>query len=415
MSTKELDRAEVLSKLKQRTLSQTQAADTLGISTRQIKRLFRAYKKLGAKALISKKRGKPSNHRLPRGQKEWALALIREHYPDFGPTLACEKLLEVHKIKISVGCIRALMILEGLWVDKKIKRRRIFQLRERRAREGELIQADGSPHDWFEGRGPKCTLLHCIDDATGKIMVGLFAPSETIWSYFELMQMYLKKHGRPLAMYSDKHSVFKVNKSGALSGTGLTQFGRAMRELDIELIYANSPQAKGRIERSNRTLQDRLVKELRLNKISTIEEANAFLPAFIEDYNRRFAVVPKDPNNAHRPLLQEHNLDLIFTIQEFRYLSKNLAFQYKNTIYQIRTERETYALQKARISVREKQDGSVEVFYKGKALAFATYNSQEKQGDVIDAKTLNEMIDNLQKKVEMPKRRCKPAYNHPWR
>jgi len=314
MSTKELDRAEVLSKLKQRTLSQTQAADTLGISTRQIKRLFRAYKKLGAKALISKKRGKPSNHRLPRGQKEWALALIREHYPDFGPTLACEKLLEVHKIKISVGCIRALMILEGLWVDKKIKRRRIFQLRERRAREGELIQADGSPHDWFEGRGPKCTLLHCIDDATGKIMVGLFAPSETIWSYFELMQMYLKKHGRPLAMYSDKHSVFKVNKSGALSGTGLTQFGRAMRELDIELIYANSPQAKGRIERSNRTLQDRLVKELRLNKISTIEEANAFLPAFIENYNRRFAVVPKNPNNGNRLKCPSSGLN-IFSVE----------------------------------------------------------------------------------------------------
>jgi hypothetical protein len=210
-------------------------------------------------------------------------------------------------------------------VDKKIKKKRVFQLRERRAREGELIQGDGSPHDWFGDSGAKCSLLHCIDDATGKIKAALFAPSETVWAYFELMQMYLKSHGRPLAFYSDKHAVFKVNKSDALSGNGLTQFGRVMQKLDIKMIYANSPQAKGRIERSNRTLQDRLVKELRLNKISTIEEANAFLPAFIEDYNHRFAVVPKDPNNAHRPLLQEQNLDLSFTMQEFRQLSKNFC------------------------------------------------------------------------------------------
>jgi predicted XRE-type DNA-binding protein len=415
MSIKELDRSEVLYKLKQKTLTQMQAANILGISTRQIKRLFRAYKKLGAQALISKRRGKPSNHQLPRGMKDLASALIKDHYPDFGPTFACEKLVEVHKIKLSIGTIRSLMITEGLWVDKKIKKKRVFQLRERRPKEGELVQTDGSPHDWFEGRGPKCSLLHCVDDATGKIKAALFAPSEDLWGYFNLMQIYLKAHGRPRALYNDRHAVFKVNKSDALSGNGLTQFGRAMKALDIEIIYANSPQAKGRIERSNRTLQDRLVKELRLNKISTIKEANAFLSVFIEDYNRRFAVVPKDTNNAHRPLLQEQNLDLIFSIHVSRQLSKNLSFQYKNTIYQIRTERETYALRKAKVTLQELEDGSVKVFYKNKPLAFTTYNAQEKQGEVVDAKMLNEVIDNLQKKTEEPQRKYQPPCNHPWK
>jgi len=416
MSTKELDRAEVFSQLRQKALTQLQAADYLGISTRQIRRLFKKYSILGPIALISKKRGRPSNRQLPKGTKDLALAIIQESYPDFGPTLAHEKLIELHNIKISIWIVRQLMIANELWVDKKIKKKRIYQLRERRSKEGELIQADGSPHAWFEDRAPKCSLLHCVDDATGKIMVGFFAPSEALWPYFSLMQAYVEKHGRPVALYSDKHVVFKVNKSEALNGEGITQFGRAMRELEIEPIFANSPQAKGRIERSNRTLQDRLVKELRLNKISTIEEANAFLPTFIEDYNRRFAVVPKSPNNAHRPLLQEHNLKQIFSIREFRQLSKNLTFQYNNTIYQIQTEREVYTLRKARVTVCKKEDGSIEVLYKGKPLAFTTYNSQEKQGEVVDSKRLNEVIDNLQKRQESKEeRKYKPPYNHPWK
>lgn len=415
MSTKEIETIDILVQLKEKKLTQAKAADILGLSVRQIRRLFKAYKTLGAQGIISKKRGKPSNHQLPQGAKEWILAIIRANYPDFGPTFACEKLIEVHKIKVSVATVRSLMIKEELWIDKKIKKKRVFQLRERRSQEGELVQIDGSPHDWFEGRGPKCSLLCCIDDATGKIQAAIFAPSETIWSYFELMTIYIQVHGRPLAFYSDKHAVFKVNKTEALSGTGLTQFGRAMKELDIKLIYANSPQAKGRIERTNRTLQDRLVKELRLNKISSIEKANALLPKFIEDYNRRFAVVPKASTNAHRPLLQEQKLDLIFTIQEFRQLSKNLTFQYKNIIYQIQTEREVYALRRAKVTLLERKDGSLVVLYKGKPLGFRAYNSQEKQGEIVDSKSLNTVIDDLQKRLQVPKQKRKPAHNHPWR
>jgi hypothetical protein len=417
MSTKEIERLEVFAQLKQGLLKKSEVSNILGVSCRHVRRLFSDYKRIGPETLISKKRGRPSNHVLPIGLKALALALIQEEYADFGPTLAHEKLTEVHKLKISLGSVRNIMITNNLWIDKKIKKRRIYQLRERRSREGELIQIDGSPHDWFEGRRKKCSLLLCVDDATGKIMAGYFAPSETIWSYFTLMKKYLGSHGRPIALYSDKHAVFRVNKSEALSGNGITQFGRAMQDLGIKTIFANSPQAKGRIERSNRILQDRLVKELRLNKISTIEEANTFLTTFIEDYNRRFAVVPKETINAHRELLREQNLEHIFTIQESRHLSKNLTFQYNNIIYQICTEREAYALRKATVVVRAKEDDSIEVFYKQQILMVREYHCQEKQGEVIDSKNLNQLMDNLQNLETQTAGRCKykPSKYHPWK
>jgi len=335
MSNKELSRLEVMGRLRNRSLRQREAASILGISVRQIKRLWKLYRIEGAKGLISKKRGARSNHQLPEALKQAALHLILVKYADFGPTLAHEKLTEVEGVKLSIGSVRNLMIANEIWISKRIKRKRIFQMRKRRLREGELVQVDGSEHAWFEERGPRCTLLVYIDDATSNLKELKFVGSESRFSYFSATENYLKRHGRPLAFYSDKHGVFRVNKQGALSGTGRTQFGRAMKQLDIKLIYANTPQAKGRVERSNRVLQDRLVKELRLLNISTIEEANAFSPTFIEEYNRRFAVIPQNSTNAHRPLLKTHDLEQIFTIKEERHLSKNLTIQYKNVIYQI--------------------------------------------------------------------------------
>lgn len=419
MSIKEIDRSDAFFKLKEKILSQSQVAEILGISVRQVKRIFKKYKKHGTAALISQKRGQKGNYRLAESLKDLALAYIREKYRDFGPFLAHEKLTEVHKLKISLTVIRKLMIQDGLWDPQMKKRKRTYQLRERRSRKGELIQIDGSPHDWFEGRAPKCTLLKCVDDATGEMLAALFAPSEALWPYYALMRQYIQKHGRPLTLYSDKHGVFKVNQSGALISEGITQFGRAMKTLKIELIFANTPQAKGRIERKNRVSQDRLVKEMRLLKISTLEEANAFLPTYIEDHNRRFAVAPKDPNNAHRPLLLEQDLDLIFTIQEFRQLSKNLTLQYKNTIYQIKTERDAYTLRKTKVAIYEKEDGAIEIFYNGKPLAFTTYNSQQKQGEEVSSKELNEVIENLIKKQDqkqpLSKPKYKPSSRHPWK
>lgn len=413
MSTKELKKVEVIGKLAQKAINQEQAANVLCITDRQVRRLLKKYQEHGAVGLISKKRGQPSNHKLPDSTTETALALIREFYHDFGPTLAHEKILEVHGVEVSIGSVRNMMITDGLWVDKKVKKQRIYQLRKRRSREGELVQMDGSPHDWFEGRGPYCTLLLCIDDATGKWLAGLFVPSESIWTYFSLLKQYLKKNGKPMAFYVDKHGVFRVNAKDALSGEGITQFGRAMKELGIELICANSPQAKGRIERGNQTAQDRLVKELRLNGISTPEAANAFLPEYLDDLNGRFAVVPQNPNNAHVLLSKECNLDLIFTIQSFRVLSKNLTLTFKNTIYQIQTDRQSYALRKARVCVREKEDGKIEILYKDKPLKFSTYHCQQKQGEVVDSKRLNEVMDNIQ--LNAGKAKYKPSKRHPWK
>lgn len=417
MSIKELDRLEIISQLECDNITQQQAADYLNLTTRQVRRLLNNYKSQGAIGLISQKRGAPGNHKLKESLKKLVLELIKKHYAPTNPTFAHEKILEVHKLKISLGVVRQIMLDNGLWETKKLKKKRAYQLRERRSRKGELVQMDGSPHDWFEGRGPKCSLLHCIDDATGEMLAGIFATSEALWPYFMLIEQYLNKHGRPLAWYIDKHGVFRVNHKDALTGDGITQFGRAMKELGIEMIFANSPQAKGRIERSNRTLQNRLVQELRLHNISTIDAANAFLPTFIEDYNRRFAAVPKSPDNAHRPILQEHDLNKILIKHHSRQLSKNLTFQYNNTIYQIKTERENYALTNAKVMVHEKQDGSVSVFYKNKPLTFTTFHYQEKQGSIADSKVLNEMVDDLQKcfLAKPRKQPYKPSRKHPYK
>src|ERR1041384_3631432 len=288
MSQRELTRLEVIQRVGQKTLKQRQAAELLSISLRQVKRLCKAYQGSGAAGLVSKRRRRSSNNRLPEKTINKATQLLRARYHDCGPTLATEK-LSTEGVSLSVETVRQLLIGEGLWKAKSVRRPVIHQLRERRARVGELVQIDGSPHDWFEGRAPKCTLLVFVDDATSRLMYLQFVAAETTFNYFAGVRSYLTEFGKPLAFYSDKFGVFRVNIPNALSGTGLTQFGRALKELDIQLICAHSPQAKGRVERANQTLQDRLVKELRLRSICSSEEANAYLPEFIRDYNSRFA------------------------------------------------------------------------------------------------------------------------------
>src|SRR5689334_19169784 len=271
MSQPELTRLEVIQRVKRKTLKQRQAAELLGLSVRQVKRLCKAYQRAGTAALISKRRGQPSNNRLPEKTIKRARQLLRSRYYDFGPTLAAEK-LAIEGVALSVETVRQLLIREGLWKAKCVRRVVIHQLRERRARLGELVQIDGSPHDWFEGRAPKCTLLVFVDDATSRLMYLQFVEAETTFNYFAGVRSYLTSFGKPLAFYSDKFGVFRVNMPNPLSGTGLTQFGRALKELQIELICAHSPHAKGRVERANQTLQDRLTKELRLRGLSSLEK-----------------------------------------------------------------------------------------------------------------------------------------------
>ena len=302
MSNRELTRVEVMQRLKEKTLSQKEAARMLGVGVRQVKRLLHRFRAGGAAALISRARGRPSNRRLTPALTEQVLEQLRSRYPDFGPTLAQEKLSEGHHLHLSVESVRQLMIAEGLWHPRRAKKAVVHQMRERRPRLGELVQIDGSPHDWFEGRAPACTLLAFIDDASGQVMTLRFAPAETTFSYFAATRDYLTRHGKPLTFYSDKHSIFRVNAPTALSGHGLTQFGRAMTELGIEILCANTPQAKGRVERLYQTLQDRLVKELRLRGVSGIDPGNAFLPEFLTDFNPVPEGCLSSSAARHRPL-----------------------------------------------------------------------------------------------------------------
>jgi transposase len=413
MSQAELTRLEVIQRVKRKTLRQRQAGELLSLSVRQVKRLCKAYQRGGAEALISKQRGRPSNNRLPEKTTRKARQLLRRRYHDFGPTLAQEK-LAIEGVSLSVETVRQLLIGEGLWRARQARRPVIHQLRERRARLGELVQIDGSPHDWFEGRAEKCTLLVFVDDATSQLMHLQFVEAETTFNYFAAVRSYITAFGKPLAFYSDKFSVFRVNIPNALSGTGLTQFGRAMKELDIELICAHSPQAKGRVERANQTLQDRLTKELRLRGLCTIAAANAYLSEFIHEYNARFAVPPRHAEPAHRQLQNGEDLDRVLTLCERRTLSKNLTLSYNKVIYQVQTKRAAYTMRQAQVEVRETSTGKVIIEYKGRLLDHTVYRQQEqRQARVVPAKLLQPAAARAAARPKQP--RGPVPMSHPWR
>jgi len=350
------------------------AAQVLGLTERQVWRLLKAYRLRGADGLISKKRGKPSNRRTPDDVRLAAMAIVKERYADFGPTLAAEKLREQHGLTISRETLRVWMLDAGLWADRVKRRGRVYQPRYRRECVGELVQVDGSEHWWFEDRGPQCTLLVFIDDATSRLMHLQFVQSESTFAYFNATQRYLEQHGKPVAFYTDKHAVFRVNKPSGLHGDGMTQFGRALKALSIEIICANSSQAKGRVERANKTLQDRLVKELRLAGVNTMEDGNAFLPAFMTDYNARFAKAPFNDKDLHRPMQPRDRLDEAFTWRAERTLSQSLTLQYDNILFMIEPSEFAQAAMGQRVEVVDFPDGRLEVRYKGRSMPYRTFD-----------------------------------------
>ena len=285
MSAKELNRLEILGRVLERRLTQTQAAQQLGLSVRQVERLCRKLRVEGPRGLVSQKRGRVSNRRLPSELRERTLLLVQSCYSDFGPTLAAEKLRECHGVIVSVETLRRWMIDAEFWLPRSQRGRRVHQPRHRRSCVGELIQIDGCDHAWFEDRSPKCTLLVYVDDATSRLMELRFVASESTFDYFAATRSYLERHGKPVTFYSDQATVFRATASEARKEGGSAQFGRALSELNIDIVCANTPQAKGRVERAHLTLQDRLVKELRLRGISTPEAANAYAPEFMAAYN----------------------------------------------------------------------------------------------------------------------------------
>lgn len=407
MSVKEINRLEVMQRLDKKQLSQKEAGRILDLSMRQIKRLLKAYRGEGARGLISKQRGRVSNNRLPEKTRQQALDLLKTNYQGFGPTLAHEKLVEKDKLTLSKESVRKLMIEEQLWKARKAKKVVVHQLRERRACFGELVQIDGSPHDWFEGRAEACVLLVFIDDASGKLLQLRFVDCESFFNYAQAAEGYFRQSGKPLAFYSDKHGIFRVNQPSAGAGQAITQFGRAMQELDIQIICANTPQAKGRVERVIQTLQDRLPKEMRLRNIASHEMGNAFLPEFIQDFNQRFGEEPRSTVDAHRPLTPKDDLTHILTWQETRSLSKNLTVQFQKTVYQIQTQRPTYALRNAQVKICVNAHEEVAIWYKDQPLAYTLYQPHTQQSPIVLAKDLDHTLTQ--------RTSVKPAPDHPWR
>ena len=413
LSMAEADRAVVIGQVAEKRLRQREAADRLGLSVRQVKRLLARYRERGPAGLVSGHRGKVSNNALAAAVRRAAMELVRERYADFGPTFACEKLVEVHGHRLSVETLRKWMIAAGLWRAKARREVRVHQSRPRRACVGDLVQIDGSPHEWFEGRGPACTLIVYVDDATTRLLATGFFAGETTEAYMETTRAHLAAHGRPVAYYSDRYGVFRVNKKGREAEP--TQFTRALKTLDIEAIHAHSPQAKGRVERANQTLQDRLVKEMRLRGIDGMEAGNAYLPEFMADFNRRFAVAPRNPQDAHREVLHDAaELDLIFREHHGRKLTKNLTIRFECREYQVTGRGKGYRLRGAAVTVCKAFDGSVTVLRKGRELAVRLLAEGEEAVAVQDEKTVRRRVDRT--KAEQQSRPAyKPAPDHPWR
>jgi transposase len=374
MSMREADRLKVVQAVMDRMVRVDTAAARIGVTPRQLERLLIRYKEQGPAGLTSRKRGKRSNHQLPAGLAEHAMELVRERYSDFGPTLAREKLIERHGITLGLETVRRLMVAEGLWKPRRQRAAQIHQPRNRRACVGELIQIDGSDHAWFEDRAEACTLLVYIDDATSRLMQLHFVPTESTFAYFEATRAYLERHGKPVAFYSDKASVFRSTQESTDSGRGVTQFGRVLYELNIDSWCANSSQAKGRVERANLTLQDRLVKELRLRGICSREAANAYAPRFVADFNKRFEKPPKSNFDAHRPVRADEDLDLIFTWRVPRKVSMSLTLQHDRVRYLLPDTPEARKLIHRYIDVFEYPDGRIELRADGLSLAYVRYD-----------------------------------------
>lgn len=412
MTPKDVLRSQVMAQVVEGKLDQSSAANRLGISVRQVKRLKRRLQDEGTRGLLSKKRGLPSNRRTPPDVIAKAIALIGEHYADFGPTLACEKLQELHEIKLSVETVRQAMLGAGLWKARRGTGIRTHAIRERRARRGELIQIDGSPHDWFEGRAPRCCLLVFIDDATSELMGLRFVDTETTLGYMGLLEQYVLEHGLPAAIYSDRHSIFQVNRGDRqdVSHTQ-TQFARALEQLGIEGIQANSPQAKGRVERANQTLQDRLVKEMRLQGISSQEQANAWLPQFMRSLNRRFAVTASLPSDAHVAYVgTAAALRRILSIHTPRRLSSNLSCQLDGLLYQVQPADRGLAMRGADVTMVTNPTSPTEVLWQGRVLPHTLSSKAIKQHEAVDGKEVNKKVDQA-----LIRRTPPQPVGHPWK
>lgn len=398
LSMKERDQLVIFNKLCEREITQSAAARALRLSARWVRTKLKRFLKLGAVGLVHKSRGKPSSRAWAQEQKAWVMKLFEGQFEGFGPTFAAEKLEELYGLQISHETLRKAMINAGHWHGKQRKSKH-RERRERKEYYGVMIQLDGSPHDWFEGRAPKCTLLVFIDDATSQLLWLEFAPSESLESLMEATRHYMRRHGRPLSFYVDFGSVFSVNTNNP-ERDKITQFERACEELDVTVIHARSPQAKGRVERSNQTHQDRLIKELRLAEISSMEEANKFAQdVYLPKHNKQFAVPAAKDGDVHRAI-DQFELDNIFCIKDSRVVQNDFTVQYKKQILQLTAHQHAVVRPKEEIVIHEQFDGKLSLFIRKIPLNFVELRAKPKK----------------QKTYQLKPERCyKPAKNHPWK
>lgn len=375
MNQKEIFRYDIIKRLIRKEINGTKAAQLLALSVRQTKRLKSNVIESGASGLVHGNRGKPSNRRLPDLEKKKIILFLNKYYADFGPTFAGEKLAEKHKLFRDPKTIRQIMIQEGLWKIKQKRRQQEHRAwRQRRTCFGEMEQFDGSYHPWFEDRGEKSCLLLSVDDATGQITQAEFSANEGVFPVFAFWLKYLEKHGKPLSIYTDKFSTYKMTQKVALQNHDLkTQFQRALTELKIEPIFANSPQAKGRVERMFGTLQDRLTKELRLNNISTVEEANIFLKQkFIPKYNKQFGVQARNQANLHQLLSKNERQKLIsiFSRQTVRTVQNDFTISFNSQWHQLTKDQPATVCKRDEVIMEEHLDNSLKIRFKGKYLNY---------------------------------------------
>lgn len=408
LSMKEVERYKVIQKLIEGRLSELEASKMMNLSTRQVRRIKKNVQENGIQGLAHKNRGRISNRKLDSELTAKALSLIKEHYFDFKPTFATEKLAENHNIKVSNETIRNLMINGDLWKPKARKQlKKRHEWRARKENYGEMQQFDGSYHKWFEERGEECCLLLSVDDATGEITHGKFDQNEGIVAVFNFWLEYFEKHGLPISIYLDKFSTYKINHPSAVDNKDLkTQFQRASEQTRVKLITAHSPEAKGRVERMNRTLQDRLVKELRLAKISTKEEGNNFLEKYIPKFNKKFAVVPSQQANLHKKIHSElrEKLPQIFSIQKTRKVNNDYTIMFENKFYQLERKQPTTVYKKDSVRIEEHLDGEIKINLNGKYLNYIVLPERPKKQREIP------LVALTNRKPDWT-----PPANHPWR
>lgn len=398
MSQRELVRLHVVHQAMEKKLTQKEAGDKLDLSDRQVRRIIERVMIEGDKGIAHRLRGRESPRKIKESIRNQILKLYDKKYEGFGPTLATEKLEERDGIKISDETLRLWLIKEGKW--QKRKSRKYRQWRVRRSCLGEMLQFDGSHHDWFEGRGPKCVLMGYIDDATNK-RYSRFYEYEGVISAMDSLKRYIKKYGIPISIYLDRHSTYKSTAKPTIEDElnnrqALSQFERAAKELGITIIHANSAPAKGRIERDFKTYQDRLIKEMRLDGINNIKEGNKYLPKFLIKHNNRFKVDPARDGDLHRALPEGLELGLILCIKTERVLRNDFTIAYEKKLYQVLDR-----ISGKRIVVQESLSGRISLTYQGRKLKYKEIEERP--------------IKEVQGNISMPRKIYRPPMDHPYK